>query len=82
MKNFMKLLIALALLTLPATQLQAQSLFATLTGVVSDPSGAVVPNATVKLVNEQSGSTRDTVTNTVGYYSFASVAVGNLTYRW
>jgi hypothetical protein len=81
MKNCMKLVIALALLTLPATQLQAQSLFATLTGVVSDPSGAVVPNATVKLINEQSGSTRDTVTNGEGYYSFASVAVGNLTYK-
>ena len=81
MKNCMKLLIAVALLTLPATQLRAQSLFGTLTGVVSDPSGAVVPNATVKLINEQSASTRETVTNTVGYYSFASVAVGNLTYK-
>jgi hypothetical protein len=81
MKNLMKFLVALALLTLPATQLQAQSLFATLTGVVSDPSGAVVPNATVKLINEQSASPRETVTNTVGYYSFASVAVGNLTYK-
>jgi len=81
MKNCIKLLIALALLTLPATQLRAQSLFGTLTGVVSDPSGAVVPNATVKLINEQSASTRETVTNSVGYYSFASVAVGNLTYK-
>jgi len=77
----MKLLIGLALLTLPATQLQAQSLFGTLTGVVSDPSGAVVPNATVKLINEQSGSTRETATTGEGYYSFASVAVGNATYK-
>jgi hypothetical protein len=81
MKNCMKFLIALALLTLPATQLRAQSLFATLTGVVSDPSGAVVPNATVRLINEQSGSTRQTVTNAEGYYSFPSVAVGNFTYK-
>ena len=81
MKKCMKLLIGLALLTLPATQLRAQSLFATLTGVVSDPSGAVVPGATVKLINEQSGSTRETVTGTEGYYSFISVAVGNLTYK-
>jgi hypothetical protein len=81
MKNCMKFLIALALLTLPATQLRAQSLFAALTGVVSDPSGAVVPNATVRLINEQSGSTRETVTNAEGYYSFPSVAVGNFTYK-
>jgi hypothetical protein len=81
MKNCMKLLIVLALLTIPASQLRAQSLFATLTGVVSDPSGAVVPNATVKLINEQSGSTRETATNAEGYYSFASVAVGNFMYK-
>jgi hypothetical protein len=81
MKNLMKFLIALALLTIPVAQLRAQSLFATLTGVVSDPSGAVVPNAKVKLINEQSGSARETVSNAEGYYSFASVAVGNFTYK-
>jgi hypothetical protein len=70
-----------ALMAVPAVRLPAQSLFANLTGVVSDPSGAVVPGATVKLINEQSNSTRDTVTNAEGYYSFASVAVGSFTYR-
>jgi hypothetical protein len=74
-------LVALVLLITPARNLQAQSLFATLTGVVSDPSGAVVPNARVRLINEASGSARDTVTNAEGYYSFASIAVGNFTYK-
>jgi len=81
LKNWMVLLVGLALLTMPTMQLRAQSIFATLTGVVSDPSGAVVPNAAVKLINEQSNSTRDTVTNAEGYYSFASVSVGNATYK-
>jgi len=81
MKQWMKFLVLLTLLATPAARLSAQSLFATLTGVVSDPSGAVVPNATVKLVNEQSGSTRDTVTNGEGYYTFVSVAIGNFTYK-
>lgn len=58
-----------------------QSIFATLTGVVSDPSGAVVPNAKVKLKNEQSGSLRDTLTNSDGYYTFVSVSVGDFTYE-
>src|SRR5579883_319925 len=58
-----------------------QSIYATLTGVVSDPSGAVVPDAKVKLVNEQSGSARETATNAEGYYTFASVSVGNFTYK-
>ena len=81
MKNCMKLLILLALLTMSARQLQAQSLFASLTGVVSDPSGAVVTKATVRLINEQSGSARETVTNADGYYSFASLAVGDFKYK-
>jgi hypothetical protein len=81
MKRCTKLFVALTLLAMPAARLSAQSIFATLTGVVSDPSGAVVPNAAVKLINEQSGSARDTVTNAEGYYSFASVATGNVTYK-
>jgi hypothetical protein len=75
-----KILVGLALCLLVATSLPAQSIYATLTGVVSDPSGAVVPNAAVKLRNEASGSLRDTVTNAEGYYTFASVPVGNYTY--
>ena len=56
--------------------LNAQSIFGTITGVISDPSQAVLPNATVKLVDQGSGSTRDTVTNSDGYFTFASVPPG------
>jgi Carboxypeptidase regulatory-like domain len=80
MKKSTRFLGVLALLILPAVELSAQSLFATLTGVVTDQSQAVAPNAKVKLINEASGSTRETVTNEVGYFTFASVAVGNFTY--
>ncbi|MGH9407267.1 MAG: carboxypeptidase regulatory-like domain-containing protein [Terriglobia bacterium] len=74
--------VALALaLAFGAPQVGAQSLFATLTGVVSDPSGAVVSGATVKLVNEASNSERVTVTDSAGYYTFAAVSVGNFTYK-
>jgi hypothetical protein len=55
--------------------------FATLTGVVSDPSGAVVPGAKVHLRNEATGSLRDTVTNSDGYFTFASLAVGDFAYE-
>ncbi len=54
----------------------AQGIFGTLTGVVSDPSGGVVPNAKITLRDSTSGSTRDTTTNGGGYYTFASVPVG------
>jgi hypothetical protein len=81
LKGWAVFIVGLALLTMPAIELKAQSLFATVTGVVSDPSGAVVPGATVKLINERSGDTRDTITNAEGYFSFASVAVGDFTYK-
>jgi len=81
MKNRNTFLVVVALLILSALSLPAQFIFGTLTGVVSDPSGAVVPQAKVKLINEQSGDVRETVTNTDGYYTFASVAVGNYTYK-
>src|ERR1700678_1891626 len=56
--------------------LLAQGVFATLTGVVSDPTGAVVPNAQVVLTDAGSGSARDTQTDSAGYFTFASVPVG------
>ena len=47
LKGWAVFIVGLALLTMPAIELKAQSLFATVTGVVSDPSGAVVPGATL-----------------------------------
>jgi hypothetical protein len=77
----MSLALGSAALLVSGLSLYAQSMYATLTGVVSDPAQALVPNATVKLKNEQSGSMRETVTNSDGYFTFASVAVGNFTYE-
>ncbi|HWH58825.1 MAG TPA: carboxypeptidase-like regulatory domain-containing protein [Terriglobales bacterium] len=54
----------------------SQGIFATLTGVVTDPSQSVVPNAKVTLTDVGSGSERQTVTNANGFYTFASVPVG------
>src|SRR5579871_464680 len=53
----------------------SQSIFATLTGVVADPSGSVVPNANITLRDSLSGSARATTSNGEGYYTFASVPV-------
>jgi hypothetical protein len=66
---------------LACSSLTAQSIYGTLTGVVSDPASAVVPNATVKLKNELSGSLRESTTNAEGFFTFAGVPVGNFTYE-
>jgi hypothetical protein len=54
----------------------AQSIYGTLTGIVSDPSQAVVAKAAVKLRDMQSGSQREAVTNSDGLYVFVSVPPG------
>src|SRR5271165_149974 len=47
-----------------------------ITGVVSDPSGAVVPNAKVTLLNTDIGLTLETTTNGSGEYTFSPVRIG------
>src|ERR1035438_806762 len=59
-----------------AGNLSAQGIYATLTGLVTDPSEAVVAKAKATLKDAQSGSQRDTITNSEGYFTFASVPVG------
>ncbi len=54
----------------------AQSIFGTITGTVSDSTGAVVPNAAITLTNKSSGDIRRSTTNTDGYFSYSSVPAG------
>jgi hypothetical protein len=69
----MRLFPGIALVTLLASALPAQSIYGTLTGIVSDPSSAVVAAAKITLRNQASGDTRETVTNSDGFYTFVSV---------
>ena len=71
-----ELLAILLLAALSAANLGAQGIYATLTGVVSDPSGALVAQASVVLTDASSGSARKSTTNNEGYFTFASVPVG------
>lgn len=75
LNRFQKIAGTVVLSALLATALWSQGIFATLTGIVTDPSGAVVANAKVTLTNAASGSQRSTVTDSQGYYTFASVPV-------
>ncbi len=52
--------------------LHAQGL-GTLVGTVSDPSGATIPAATVKITDEGTSLTREATTNAQGYYVFPSL---------
>ena len=74
--NFSKGLLLLLVAAICATSGRAQSIYATLTGLVADPSGAVVPSSKITLKNEGSGDIRRSVTNAEGFFSFSSVPVG------
>jgi hypothetical protein len=54
----------------------AQSDRGTLTGVVNDPSGSVVPNAKLTMRNSQTGFVAESATTGTGNYTFASVPAG------
>jgi hypothetical protein len=62
--------VVLTSLLFPAV-LFAQVDTASLTGTVSDPSGAAVPNAQVTLTNSQQGISRSATANGSGEYLFS-----------
>ena len=52
---------------------------ATVTGVVTDPSGQSIPGATVKVRNDDTGVVTDLITNDAGSYSSPSLVLGTYT---
>src|SRR5438270_9589798 len=67
---------------LPATApLYAQVDQGSVTGTVTDTSGAVIPNATVTLTDNGTGLTLTRATGGGGIYTFTPVKVGNYTLK-
>ena len=58
-------------------RLQAQSTFGTVLGTLRDPSGGVVPNAKLSLINTGTNGTRTALSNASGSYEFVNVDKGN-----
>jgi hypothetical protein len=71
------LLRIMALVVLSTTLAYAQT--ATLTGVVTDTAGGVVPGANVSVVNNATKVTLEAVSNTAGQFSFPALPVGTYT---
>jgi hypothetical protein len=68
-------LISTCLLLLPCAFGQVDE--GSITGLVQDPTGAVVPNAKVTLLNTDQGLSQTTNTDGSGVYTFSPVRIGN-----
>lgn len=67
--------VVLALLLLASLAI-SQVLYGSLTGVVTDTGGAVVPSAILKLTSSETGQEISGVTNAVGSYTLSNLAPG------
>src|SRR5438046_2525637 len=79
MKRLMQLcpllgVILLAVACLTSQPTYAQAPVGTISGVVADESGAVIPNATIKIRNKETGAERDLVSNGDGSFSVPALA--------
>ena len=72
--RFVLVLLAISLCTLPGV---AQQTLGSINGTVVDPSGAVVPGATVTVTNAAIGVTRSTVSGGSGFYQIFNLPIGD-----
>ena len=80
MRGKISVIVIVTALLLPRVPLLAQNTSGSITGVVQDASGAVIPGAQVTLINQEQGVTaRDTITNEAGIYLFSALAAATYT---
>jgi hypothetical protein len=69
-------LVVLVLSLLPVTAALGQTSRGSIAGTVADSSGAVVPDATVKIEQNETGLARSIVTTSAGVFEFAALPAG------
>src|SRR5436190_21645164 len=69
-------LVLILSVTLMPSSLNAQTLYGTLVGNVSDPSNASIPAAKISAVNSGTGFSREAVTDERGGYQFSDLQPG------
>lgn len=74
-----RLVAAAAMLLLFSISALSQGLFATVTGTVTDSSGALVPGVTIKATAVDTGVITTTLTNEAGAYNFSNLLPGKYT---
>jgi hypothetical protein len=74
-------LLVVLLGVLSSSWLSAQVLYGTLTGTVQDKSGAVIPDATVTMTNQETGDARTAQADSHGNYRFVNLLPAHYTIR-
>src|SRR5439155_10139068 len=64
-----------------AFTIQAQSVTGSISGTVTDSAGGVIPNATVTIIHEQTGDSRNVTTNEEGRFLFSAIQPGLYTVK-
>jgi Carboxypeptidase regulatory-like domain len=72
-----RLVIAILVVLWLAVATNAQTFRGAINGTLTDPSGAVVPNAAVKVTEAATGIDRTTTTTTDGVFSFQDIPIGS-----
>src|SRR5687768_15647358 len=75
------MLMALALSFTLGLSVSAQTVTGTISGIVTDSAGALIPGAMVTVTNEQTNETRSGTSNSDGRFSFAALQPGVYTLR-
>ncbi len=75
-KLLLLMVFGLAIFLVPSALCQEN---ATITGTVTDSSGAAVPNVAISLTSQATGQVRQAVSNNDGIYYFGNVGVGHFT---
>ena len=76
---FLLIILPLCLAGIAREPLLAQEITGTISGTVTDPSGAVVPGISITLFAVRTGAVRNTATTNAGVFFFNDVAVGGYT---
>ncbi|HKO18046.1 MAG TPA: carboxypeptidase-like regulatory domain-containing protein, partial [Acidobacteriaceae bacterium] len=76
-KNAIQFLAVAILALCSLATLRAQTITGSVNGIVTDPSGAVIPNAKVTATNVDTGVSTETTSNGEGVYNIRFLQIGN-----
>ena len=77
MRSIQKLARIACVMAFLCASLFGQTVTSTLIGTLIDPAGAVVPNAEIRLTDQDSGAVRTGQSNELGLFRFTNLATGN-----